>query len=202
MVSFWWMFTAVSFPKCIDWQIGWSQNDGFSIFSLELSRFVGPCSSDGGDGSCLCHALDQMPSTVESPRRSLPDMVTNMISTQQHSHNIYYIMGCQNMLKRPWFSKVLILAVILVAFTDGAVSGQAGSKLVSKWIAFFQKDMPLFLNKLPCHFEIIIPEYFLLSPAIHCTFHQCTLFHCSGLWCHRGVCWSWHFESSVEGGRV
>lgn len=112
---------------------------GLAFFSLELSRFVGPCSSDGGDGSCLCHALDQMPSSVESPRRSLPDMVTNMISTQQHSHNIYYIMGCQNMLKRPWFSKVLILAVILVAFTDGAVSGQAGSKLVSKWIAFFSK---------------------------------------------------------------
>lgn len=49
------------------------------------------------------------------------------------------------MLKHPWFSKVLILAVILVAFTDGAISGQAGSKLVSKWTHFFEKKhAPLF----------------------------------------------------------
>lgn len=87
MVSFWWLFTAAPFPKCIDWHIGWSQNDGFRFFlSNYNTRSVGPYSSDGGDGSCLCHALDTMPSSVECPRRSLPDMVTNMIATQQHSH--------------------------------------------------------------------------------------------------------------------
>ena len=29
---FWWLFTAVSFPECIDWHIDWSQNDGYNIY--------------------------------------------------------------------------------------------------------------------------------------------------------------------------
>ena len=44
MVSFWWLFTAAPFPKCIDWHIDWSQNDEFSNFFFRtiIQDLLGP----------------------------------------------------------------------------------------------------------------------------------------------------------------